>query len=48
MDKQAWTPNEDQILKNLYEKVKISKWSLIAKKMQEEYKVTVRTGRQCR
>ena len=30
MEKRPWTPYEDQVLKNLYEKVQLNKWSLIA------------------
>lgn len=48
MERRAWTATEDQVLKNLYEKVKVNKWSLIAKVMQEEYKLPARTGKQCR
>lgn len=48
MERRAWTPQEDQVLKNLYEKVKVNKWSLIANMMQEQYSLPPRTGKQCR
>ncbi len=48
MERRSWTPYEDQILKNLYEKVKLNKWSLIAKQMQEDFNMPPRTGKQCR
>ena len=34
MERRQWTAYEDQVLKTLYEKVELNKWSLIAKKMQ--------------
>jgi hypothetical protein len=37
MERRPWTAHEDQVLKNLYEKVKVNKWSLIARRMQEEF-----------
>jgi len=48
MERKQWTPQEDQILKNLYEKVRLNKWSLIARQMHEEYELPLRTGKQCR
>ena len=48
MERRPWTPHEDQMLKNLYEKVKLNKWSLIARKMEEEFDLPPKTGKQCR
>lgn len=36
------------MLKNLFERVKLNKWSLIARRMEEEYGLAARTGKQCR
>jgi len=48
MERRLWSPLEDQILKNLYEKIKISKWSQIAHDMEQEFGLAPRTGKQCR
>jgi len=48
MERRPWTPYEDGVLKNLYEKVKLNKWSLIARRMEDEYHLSPRTGKQCR
>lgn len=47
-ERKPWTPEEDKVLKFLREEQKITKWSLIAKKMSEEYDMPGRTGKQCR
>lgn len=48
MERRPWTPYEDQVLKNLFEKVRLNKWSLIARRMEEEFKLAPRSGKQCR
>lgn len=48
MERRPWSAEEDQILKDLFEKVKLNKWSLIARRMEEEYQMGGRTGKQCR
>lgn len=48
MERRPWTAQEDQLLKNLYEKVKLNKWSLIARRMEAEFLFPPRTGKQCR
>jgi hypothetical protein len=48
MERRHWTPYEDQVLKDLYEKVQLNKWSLIARRMHSEYNLSPRTGKQCR
>jgi hypothetical protein len=48
MERRPWSAEEDQILKDLFEKVKLNKWSLIARRMEEEYQMGGRSGKQCR
>jgi hypothetical protein len=47
-DRRAWSAEEDRILKQLREEMKITKWSVIAHIMANEYKIPDRTGKQCR
>jgi hypothetical protein len=47
-ERRPWTNEEDAILKQLREELKIAKWSVIAKRMAEEHSMPVRTGKQCR
>ena len=47
-ERKAWSSEEDEVLKNLREEQQITKWSVIAKKMAEEYNMPGRTGKQCR
>ena len=47
-ERKAWTPEEDRTLKMLREEFQINKWSIIAKKMADEYDMPGRTGKQCR
>jgi hypothetical protein len=48
MDKHLWTQHEDQLLRYLYETMKINKWSQIARKLTEDYDIKGRSGKQCR
>ena len=47
-ERKVWSAEEDKILIFLKEEKGIAKWSLIAKTMDEEYKIYGRTGKQCR
>jgi hypothetical protein len=47
-ERKAWTPEEDRTLKYLREELQINKWSIIAKKMADEFDMLGRTGKQCR
>lgn len=47
-ERKVWTSEEDKLLKHLKEDLKIPKWSIIAKKMADEYSMPGRTGKQCR
>ena len=47
-ERTLWSETEDQVLKHLREDLKIVKWSHIARKMAEEYKIVGRNGKQCR
>ena len=47
-ERKPWTEEEDKILKYLREEEKMKKWSHIARKMDEEYKMFGRNGKQCR
>lgn len=38
----------DHVLKHLREEHAIRKWSLIAQKMQTEFKITGKSGKKCR
>lgn len=47
-ERKAWTPEQDKTLKHLREELQINKWSIIAKKMADEFDMPGRTGKQCR
>lgn len=47
-DSKQWTEYEDKILHDLYEEVGRGKWSEIAQKMRDDYKLPHRNGKQCR
>lgn len=47
-ERKLWTAEEDTVLKHLKEDLCIRKWSIIAKKMADEYSMIGRTGKQCR
>jgi hypothetical protein len=44
----SWTEYEDNILRYLKEEKGEKKWSTIAKKLEEEFSIRGRTGKQCR
>jgi len=46
--RKTWTEGEDKILRLLKEERQEKKWSFIAKKMDEEFGIKGRTGKQCR
>jgi hypothetical protein len=48
IDKRAWTPEEDRLLKHVFETSGLTKWSLIAHRLQEDHSIFGRTGKQCR
>lgn len=47
-DRKPWTEEEDKVLKYLKEEEGMKKWSHIARRMSEEYKMGGRNGKQCR
>lgn len=47
-EKKEWSEREDEILRNLFEGEKMTKWSKIAQRMMEQYKLPARNGKQCR
>lgn len=46
--RQPWTPDEDSAIRDLVSSIGIKKWSLIAQKMNTDYGLRGRTGKQCR
>jgi hypothetical protein len=46
-ENKPFTPEEDGIIIYLYDELKIKQWSLIAKKLTEEYNIE-RNAKQCR
>jgi hypothetical protein len=47
-EKRPWTDEEDRQLKNIYETSKLTKWSHIARRLQEDHGVKGRNGKQCK
>lgn len=47
-ERKAWTEEEDQILKRLHDELGLRKWSEIARRMNEEFDLPSRNGKQCR
>lgn len=47
-EKKEWTEKEDQVLRHLFEVEKMNKWSKIAQRMSDEFKLPARNGKQCR
>jgi hypothetical protein len=47
-DRRAWSEIEDKAIKELVEKYGIRKWTVVAQKMEEVYKLIGRSGKQCR
>lgn len=46
--RQLWKNEEDDAIATLVKEYGTKKWTLIAHKLQEEYKIYGRTGKQCR
>ena len=47
-EKRPWTEEEDAHLKHVYMTSGLVKWSQIARKLQEDFGVKGRNGKQCR
>jgi hypothetical protein len=47
-DRRAWSEIEDKAIKELVEKYGIRKWTVVAQKMEEVYRLIGRSGKQCR
>ncbi len=47
-EKRAWTEEEDRLLKFVFESSKLTKWSHIARRLQDEFGVKGRNGKQCK
>lgn len=48
MEKRPWTVEEDRLLKYVFESSRLTKWSHIARKLQEDYGIKGRNGKQCK
>jgi len=46
--RQLWKSEEDDAISTLVREHGVKKWTLIAHKLQEEYKIYGKTGKQCR
>ena len=46
--RRLWGDNEDKAIAILVKEYGIKKWTLISKKLQEEYQIHGRSGKQCR
>lgn len=47
-ERRPWTEEEDRLLKHVFESTKLTKWSHIARILQEDYGVKGRNGKQCK
>jgi hypothetical protein len=47
-ERRSWTYEEDKALKYLKEVLQIKKWSEISRKLDMEYNLPGRNGKQCR
>lgn len=47
-ERRVWSESEDRALKELYENLKLNRWSLIAQQLEVKYGFGGRTGKQCR
>lgn len=47
-EKRPWTEEEDRLLKFVFDTSKLTKWSHIARRLQEEFGVKGRNGKQCK
>jgi hypothetical protein len=48
MEKRPWSVEEDRLLQYVFESSHLSKWSHIARKLQEDYAIKGRNGKQCK
>jgi len=46
--RRLWKEEEDEAILNLVKENGIKKWTLISKKLSEEYGINGRSGKQCR
>lgn len=46
--RRLWNEHEDEAITNLIKKFGIKKWTLISRKLQEDYQIYGRSGKQCR
>ena len=46
--RRSWAQIEDDAIRQLVEQLGIKQWTLVAKKLQEQYQLGGRTGKQCR
>lgn len=46
--RRLWNNDEDEAITSLVDKYGIRRWTLISKKLQEEYGINGRSGKQCR
>ena len=46
--RRLWSDDEDDAIMGLVQKYGIRKWTLISRKLQEEYQIYGRSGKQCR
>ena len=46
--RRAWTPEEDNCIKELVQLYGDKHWSIIAQKLKDQYRIKGRTGKQCR
>jgi len=47
-DRRAWSEIEDKAIRELVDKYGIRKWTVVAQKMEEVYRLNGRSGKQCR
>ncbi len=47
-EKRNWTEEEDRALRIVFEATRAPKWSHIARRLQEEFGVKGRNGKQCK
>jgi hypothetical protein len=47
-NRRLWSDEEDEAISSLVETYGTRRWTFIAKKLQEAYKIYGRTGKQCR
>ena len=46
--RRLWTPSEDDAIKALVLEYGVKKWTLISQRLQQEYRIHGRSGKQCR